>query len=278
MKLRIYNQNIWGNMAPTECIGNRNGLIRDLIFAQDADICCFQECNPETSRAGEADIARLLAPRYAEVPTPAGDRNFTPIFYRREKLTVVESGWLRYRGFNDIDSKSLTWCVLEDRQEKTAFACVSTHFWWKHAGEEDNLQRLENVEQLHDVVTQLRQKHSVPVLFSGDLNCGENAPQGTRPLARLAELGYVPVQTLARSRVGHHTVHAYPVKNEQGIYYGDALPDFTLDHAFLWPDSRVSVETFAVDTSVKALSTSDHCPICIDVQVRGESWDQMAII
>ena len=65
--ITFYGQNIWGNMAKTECISNRNACIRDMIVAYDADICCFQECNPRTSRVGDTAIELLLQDAYEEV-------------------------------------------------------------------------------------------------------------------------------------------------------------------------------------------------------------------
>ena len=58
--MRLYDQNIWGNMKPDQCIANRNLLIRGLIAKYDPDVCAFQECNPKTSRAGDTPIVSLL--------------------------------------------------------------------------------------------------------------------------------------------------------------------------------------------------------------------------
>ena len=33
INLTIYGQNIWGNMAKTERISNRNGCVRDMVIA-----------------------------------------------------------------------------------------------------------------------------------------------------------------------------------------------------------------------------------------------------
>ena len=60
--MRIYSHNIWGNFSSKECIGNRNYLIKELIDGVNPDFCCFQECNPSTSRFGETSISKLRSP------------------------------------------------------------------------------------------------------------------------------------------------------------------------------------------------------------------------
>ncbi len=47
--LRVYNQNIWGNMPKEEAVSNRNQLVRSLIRKYQPDFCTLQECNPSTS-------------------------------------------------------------------------------------------------------------------------------------------------------------------------------------------------------------------------------------
>ncbi len=267
MKFKIYNQNIWGNYARTECVGNRNQLIRDLIYEYDADLCGFQECNPQTSRAEGVDIAKLLQSDYEEVPTVAGDQNFTPIFYRRDKFDIVDCGWEKYEGKNDLNSKSLTWCVFEEKASKIRFAYISTHYWWAFFSEEDNMQRLENVDQIYTLLLQIRNKYQVPIILSGDLNSGEKAPQGTEPIKKMLGLGLIPLSEIAEKTEGRFTVHPYPVKDENNIYFGKEQPEYILDHAFMLPDSRVKVKEHMVDTSVNALSSSDHCPLKLLLEI-----------
>ncbi len=268
MKMKIYNQNIWGNYGKSECVGNRNELICDLIYEYGADICGFQECNPKTSRAEGVDIAKLLEKDYEEVPTMAGKQNFTPIFYRRDKFGIVDSGWERYEGKNDLNSKSYTWCVFEDKASKTRFAYVSTHYWWAFQSEEDNLQRLENVDQIYALLQKIHQEYDVPVIMSGDLNSGEKAKQGTEPIEKMLGLGLVNLADAAETKMGHFTARIqYPVRGANDVYYGDSQPDHILDHAFMLPCDKVCVKSFVVENCVKALSTSDHCPLKIEVEI-----------
>ena len=114
-RMRIYNQNIWGNMKPEHKIANRNLLIHGLISKYDPDVCGFQECNPKTSRAGDTPIASLLSDFYNEVFPENADHNFTPLFYHRERMTCIDCGWFLFDGKNDKNSKSVTWAILEEK-------------------------------------------------------------------------------------------------------------------------------------------------------------------
>ncbi len=268
MQVRIYNQNIWGNMGGTQCIGNRNALVSAMLREFDADICGFQECNFNTSRAPGVDIAALLSDTYEEVPTSAGEKNFTPVFYKRARFDLIDHGWHRFSGKNDIDSKSFTWCVLQDRATGGRIAYASVHFWWMNKSEEDNLQRLQNVEELNAVLRELQKTYNVPVLFAGDLNCGENCIQGESPILKLSDLGYMRLADVAKESIGRYTSHDYPIRGENDVYLGTNLPYYTLDHAFMLPDDRTTVEHFRVNTTSAALSSSDHCPLEFVVTVQ----------
>ena len=86
--MKIYSHNIW-NYNPHgfgyEPLWQRMKLISELIFEADADVCMFQECGPETCRAGKGAIQKLLEEKYSEVCPEKADVNYTPVFYKKEK-------------------------------------------------------------------------------------------------------------------------------------------------------------------------------------------------
>ena len=162
--MRLFDQNIWGNMKPDQCIANRNRLIEGLIKAYDPDVCAFQECNPKTSRAGDTPIAELLSPAYDEVCPEFADRNFTPLFYRRDRVELIDGGWFLFEGKNDKNSKSVTWAILREKKTQKALAVLSVHFWWKWESEEDTAQRRANAAQLVAFCEQLRETYGLPII------------------------------------------------------------------------------------------------------------------
>ncbi|MBQ8431706.1 MAG: endonuclease/exonuclease/phosphatase family protein [Clostridia bacterium] len=265
--MRLYDQNIWGNMKPDQCIANRNGLIRGLIAKYDPDVCGFQECNPKTSRAGDTPIVALLEDAYEEVCPTLADRNFTPIFYHRERMRLLDGGWFLFDGKNDKNSKSVTWALLEERAGKQRCAVLSVHFWWKWESEEDTLQRRANAAQLVDFCRALRQEHGVPIFVMGDLNSGIGSHQGEDAYREMLRLGMQDARNLAKESTQMLTAHAYPILNAEGKYVDGGDPIKTLDYIFCYGELPTSVDSFRVLTEREALDSSDHCPLLLDVQL-----------
>lgn len=267
LNLVLYNQNIWGNYGGGNSVSNRNELVCQMIKEYGADICCFQECNPNTSRSDNVDIEALLSYQYSEVPTSVKNQNFTPIFYDKDKYEVINSGYCAFPGFNDINSKSFTWCVFKDNNSEIQFGIISTHFWYKNRGEVDDLQRLENAKTVLSCVNSLKLRYDIPVFVFGDLNSGIGASTEEKTWLYMKE-NMLDLRDIAKVTTSAKTCHIAPVKNEQGIYdtkTGECL--FTLDYMFLSDDKNVTVHSFEVDNSDYSWSSSDHCPIIAKVTI-----------
>ena len=260
--MKVYSQNVW-NHNPVEY---RNSLIHSMIREENADICLFQECGPETNRAGSVSLPELLKYEYTEVCPEVADKNFTPVFFKKDKYNLIDSGYFLYTGFNDVNSKSITWAVLEERDSLKCVAVVSTHFWWKFDSIEDNLQRLQNVKELKEICDDLIERYRVPIIIGGDFNNGENADQGDEPYKAMLQLGFKDLRLAAPKVVNCYTHHAYPVCNDSGIYQEGSMPDKTLDYIFLYGDFEISIQEFEIVTKQKALDSSDHCPLIASVE------------
>ena len=262
---RIYNQNIWGNMPPVGRIANRHALLAALIGEHAPDVCGFQECNPRTSRAGEDPIdCRMAAFGYTEAAAAHAGENFTPLFYKAEKFEEVASGFHPYEGLNDLRSKSYTWAVLRDRENGNRFAAVSTHFWWRWDGEEDDAARLFNVEELVALCKRLEAEYALPIILMGDLNNGTGAPQGDSAYRALLARGVIDTRTAAHAADTGHTCHHYPVLGEDGVYRDGDVPYMTLDHILLWNAAVVTPHRLSVLRTPNALNSSDHCPMVFE--------------
>ena len=152
--MKVYSQNIW-NHNPVEY---RNSLVYSLVLQNDADICMFQECGPATNRTGSAAISEIMKYEYTEVCPEKASMNFTPVYFKTEKFNLIDSGYYLYTGLNDVNSKSVTWAVLEEKETDRRFAAISTHFWWKYDSEIDNQQRIQNARELKDICDQIIEK------------------------------------------------------------------------------------------------------------------------
>lgn len=255
--MKIFCQNVW-NYLPSEY---RNSLIYSLVSAHDADICMFQECGPDTSRAGGVPLPELMKYEYTEVCPEFADRNYTPVFYKTGKYRVIDSGYFLYDGLNDANSKSVTWAVLEETATSKTFAVASTHFWWMFESERDNLQRLQNAAQLKQICDQIIAKHGVGVIIGGDFNNGKNSDQGDIPYHTMLREGFCDIRLTADETTDCPTNHDYPVLTERGIYGNGTLPTQTIDHIFTYGTDTIKAKKFEVLKTQKALDSSDHCPL-----------------
>lgn len=257
----LYSHNIWGNMPKEARIANRNDLIRDIIFELEPDFCNFQECNPKTSRAVDNAIQNIISERYAEACAAHSHENFTPVFYKKERFSELDGGFVLFDGFNDANSKSVTWGLFEDKSDGKRLAVVSTHFWWKATGEVDALQRTENANKVKEICDLILKKHGdIPVIISGDLNSGVDAPQGTSGYDSMIANGFTDVRYTAKCTTDTHTLHEYPILTEAEIYIPGNKPFRTIDYIFTYGQKPIVTE-FSVLADDRARTTSDHCPL-----------------
>ncbi len=265
--LTFYDQNVWGwgYLSGDNRINNRNFGIKALILAYDADIVCFQECSPTAIRGRDSGIGILLAGAYEEVSVKTEGNNFTPVFYKKDRFAVVECGFHLYEGKNDVDSKSITWAVMEEKRSGVRFGVCSTHFWWKSDDESDDLQRMENAAVLYKLIEDLRVRYEVPVFAMGDLNCLETSG----PYRWLSER-LLDARRHADKTTDTLTNHGYPWCDENKVYHATfEAPKNTIDYFFVTEDPRVQLCSFAVDDSAVALSTSDHSPLIVRTELGG---------
>lgn len=261
--ITFYCQNVW-NHNPTEY---RNKLIRELIREEGADVCAFQECGPETIRVGGAPLPPLLSDEYEEVRPELCGVNFTPVFYKREKFALLDSGYFLYDGLNDVNSKSVTWAYLEEKETGKGAIFASTHFWWKEEGEIHNLQRIENARQLKRFCDGITEKYNVSVIIGGDFNNGKNSEQGDEPYHTMLEMGFRDARYFAKKSTGTLTHHDYPEELPDGSYCNGPLPVRILDNIFTYGKELCDIVRFDVLTSEYALNSSDHCPLVAEFEL-----------
>jgi len=263
--LRIYNQNIWGNYAETEAVANRNQLLLELISQEQPDICTLQECNPNTSRVLEGGVQNLLKDTYLEVVPEEWERNFTPVFYKKDKFNLIDGGFQIYTGEHYDRSKSVTWAVLEEKQTGKRIGVASTHFWFKHIDESDIRQREDNAKTLTEVCENMQRVYQVPVIACGDMNHGIcSRSKEDMPYKAMLQQGFQDVRFTAKESTDCPTVHHYPVRNAEGIYTEGDLPLSTIDYIMTYGEQPLPAESFRVRTDYKALVSSDHCPMIAD--------------
>lgn len=261
--MKIYDQNIWGNYAVGQCIANRSLLLLELIEEQKPDFCCFQECNPATSRSGKTPIQSLLHPTYAEVAPTCAERNFTPVFYNAQKFHMLDSGFFVFEGRNDVDSKSAAWGIFEEKSGSERVGVMSTHFWWKFDEPEDERQRVQNASAVAETARNLFEKYACPLFVCGDLNSGLT-PQGTGGYDKMIAEGFQDVRFLASETSRAHTcATSYPVL-ENGKYTAGDAPCQTIDYILAYGTNLPPLRRFSILDTPSSRASSDHLPLILE--------------
>lgn len=154
----------------------------------------------EVSRTMEARLLDALRPLGYELVT-GGD---TPLFYRADRLSLLESGFLRFPeavpglngSFNNHGTKSCTWGVFETRDEaKRRFAMMGVHLWWM-AEERQPGSDAAREWQFRLAAARMEEtmaRHRCPGVVAGDFN----ARIGSPCLRAAAAAGWRDVHDLA---------------------------------------------------------------------------------
>ena len=100
----------------------------------------------------------------------------------------------------------------------------------------------------------------IPIIVSGDLNSGENAPQSTSGYDSMIANGFTDVRYTAKCTTDTHTLHEYPILTEAEIYIPGNKPFRTIDYIFTYGQKPIVTE-FSVLADDRARTTSDHCPL-----------------
>jgi len=258
--ITLYSHNIW-NMSPA---GYRNKLLRSLVRDFDADVCAFQECGPVTNRAASPSVMSVMGDAFEESMPEVSDRNYTPVFYRREIFHLIDKGYFTYSGLNDGKSKGVSWAVLEEKQSRKRCAFASTHFWYKARGEEDTNLRIQNARELKKICDGIIAKYGVPVIIGGDFNNGKKAKQDDTPYRVMLEWGFRDVRYLAEESTEEPYTcgSGYPLIQLDGTFSKCPVePHFCIDYIFVYGNYPVQVKQFHIETNDKARTSSDHCPL-----------------
>lgn len=258
-----YNDGTNGSMELRQPIQNEivAGYAPDVIGFQEFTSFCYKNFAPMLEQLG-----------YTWLETSAGRSDYTPIFYRADKVTPIECGYKLYSGANNSNSKSATWCVFENNETQKLFGVVSTHFMYSPnylTAEEAQATRKSNATEMVAVIDAILDKYSdLPLVGGGDMNC-RIGKEETHTV--LSESGLVHAYDIADVK-NEIRSHGYSAVYDEAHHTYTALPMVemrylsSIDHAYA--TKHTSIATFCTLADPYCLATSDHMPLLLDIKLK----------
>ena len=134
-----------------------------LLMNYQPDVVALQESFDKWSQ----QLPKLISEEYAYVcPVRAdGAYNRSPLIYRKDRLNVVESGYVDLDQTATAGRRQITWAIFEDKATGTQFAVLGTH--WDPTSEENKLAHAKATALL---AKQIREEQNLPVVVMADFN------------------------------------------------------------------------------------------------------------
>ena len=242
----------------------RQPIQKELIAAYAPDVLGLQEY-AESYHTGFTAMLKELG--YTEISTTAGTQNYTPLFYKADKLEVVQSGYRLYAGPNDSDSKGVTWAVFRVKSTGKLFAVFNTHFMYNQEGIDGNAARVSNAQEILAIIqTVQNQYEGISVVMGGDLNSAANS----NPHKVLTNGGLVHAWNKTETKNNTSGYHTYSTYDAEWKIYSEVTQisgnrNNAIDHAYV--SAGAAVMGYASLCNDYALWTSDHMPILVDLKL-----------
>lgn len=267
--IRVIFNNVWsGNESSAPAI-LRAKQLADVYKDYDPDVIGLQEY----SGAVKTELAnRIKDMGYVEIPytesNKSGIEPNTPVFYNPNTLKLVASGFWRFGDQSGDVSKSIGWAVFEEKASGKKFIIGSTHFYWT-SDTLGHTSRIINANELCELMSSLSTKYDAPVIIGGDYNCNVSS----EPLTILKNNSFIEALEVAKKAEKGGTHHGYPNFDTQNGYATTYYPASgtyltAIDHIYLFNEQKLDVHLYDVIEDYFALSSSDHCPLLTDFDLK----------
>lgn len=245
----------------------RAALLVESLLYTDADILLLQEVSATWHEYLDKELPGI---GYTQVPTKAEDsalgtvtnrQNYTPIFYRADKLTLKEYGYDQFESVKKkpdgslSSSKSFTWALFEEKATGKSFVCISTHYTWASPETLANELRTSDATEVMAKVAALEKSYACPIIVMGDLNCY----RGSDPYKVMESGNLQAARYYADQRVNAVLNTWHELGAEAGIGSGTGI----LDHCFC-SKTKLNAKLFQVIHNTYAVNSTDHLPVALD--------------
>ena len=199
----------------------------------------------------------------------------TPLFYRIDRLKLLETGFFRYEesipglegSFNNSETKSYAFGVFEDRSDGKRIAVMSTHLWWKSSDpaspeyqKDSNKARAYQIRLASARMDEIMAEYACPGILLGDLN----ASMTSLCLDAAREEGWREVHDLAIGEKdetkGHHPCNGAGFSRGDPGVFADAI-----DHILVKNAGEMKINSFKRLRDEWFDPISDHYPLYADI-------------
>ena len=269
IRVMFYNVYGWSGHGPNEV---RHLLQTEMVKAYAPDVLCLQEYGQHpphvTYHEGFTPLMKEIG--YIDASVETTYINNTPLFYRADKLELINSGCWLYSQPNNANSKSITWAILEVKSTRKRFIAISTHMMYDQPGIDANAARIQNAKEILSVIAEIRADEAfknLPLVMGGDLNCFVNSDPH-KILA--ADGGLQRAFNVAAIKNDSNNIHNYATWNDDAGVFTQWVPvngnnSGAIDHAYVSPNTLV--KTYATVKTLVPLWTSDHMPLIVEIDI-----------
>lgn len=128
-------------------------------------------------------------------PQYASDYVYSSIMYKKDVLTLVDSGMKYYSKFNNARCRCMTWGIFRINATGKEFGFVSTH--WDGADTENTMAQVAEIAELANSLAKIR-----PVFTMGDLNSNERTKAYTSYLPMIDSVDCMHADESLRANIG----------------------------------------------------------------------------
>lgn len=233
----------------------RKAAVAELITSHDFDIVGTQEGNARQI----ADLEQLM-PAYAHIGHPyggaSGDIHTATIFYKRDRLELLDEGTFWYSptpdtesiGWDATDLRLCHWGKFRDKDSGREFFFFDSHLYWRLKEAKANSGRV-HIEKVSEIAA------GSTVISVGDFNSTEQTPQ-VKDILTLLEDSFRKTSSAPKGCV------------ETNLGGGNFLGPATnrIDFIFVSPDVEVLSYEVLEDKRDNGHYPSDHLPIICRVR------------
>ena len=151
-----------GGVIPAE-VEIRREIVSEMILRYRPDVAALEE----VFEAWDRQLPPLIEGEYAYVcqTRKDGKCNRNPLIYRKDRLTLIDSGYVDIENPLTRVCRCVTWAVFEDIRTGARFGAMSTH-WDPH----DAGKRLKQAETMAALSRSLEEQYRIPFVAMGDFN------------------------------------------------------------------------------------------------------------